>query len=557
LRYRLLHAGIKVFELSMPVDAAGVTITGPGIARRQQLDQSAWRVELADKVYDRPYVLRVTYETQYDQTDGTVQLAPISCRNADLQQGHTAVFATDRVELSADAKDAALRPAEARSIPKYFGAGDLSGAAMCYRSASPKHVLTIRARRHAAAEQIGADVHRAHITTVVTQSGQAISRVMLALRVGSKRYLQTILPKGAGIWSLSVDGEAAQPSIRTDAEGPDVLLVPLPQQASDDVIVELVYVARWPLGRVGGGPDDWSGVHRLSGPRFDLPLKQIAWQVYVPEGFSYDDFDGTLTIDRDAAVDPQVHRYDLQHYERQILEANAANDRFAQHQQRLARELAETGRQADARRALVKGYSFSRGNAALNEDIRVDLDNLLRQQAKVGLVNARGRLRQQASGVTTGQRASFVGVDGETMSFNQQQAERIESSLGKADSDNLELITRRVIQTQEAAEGSVAQLQITMPLCGKMLRFDSPLQVEPKAVMAVAFRARRQRIRLLDPSILPGLGLFVGLLIAGTIVAFVRRRWDRLHEILAPTPPTARPAEPAEPNGQVSTEELI
>jgi hypothetical protein len=149
------------------------------------------------------------------------------------------------------------------------------------------------------------------------------------------------------------------------------------------------------------------------------------------------------------------------------------------------------------------------------------------------------------------------------VSFSQQQAERIESSLGKADSDNLELITRRIIQTQEAAEGSVAQLQIAMPFCGKLLRFDSPLQVEPKAVMAVAFRARPQRIRRLDPSIWYGLSIFAGLVIVGCLVSFVRHRWDRLHEILTPTPRPTQPVEPTgsgdsdEPNGGVSAEELI
>ncbi len=198
---------------------------------------------------------------------------------------------------------------------------------------------------------------------------------------------------------------------------------------------------------------------------------------------------------------------------------------------------------------------------ALNEDIRVDLDNLLRQQAKVGLVNARGRLRQQASGTAADQ--SLIVVDGKSVSFSQQQAERIESSLGKADSENLELITQRIIQTQEAAEGSVAQLQITMPFCGKMLRFDSPLQVEPKAEMAVTFRARPQRIRRLDPSAWYGLCLFAGLLAVGGGSGFVRRRWDRLHKILTPTPRPKQPTKPAkpssldEPNGQVSSKELI
>jgi len=561
LLYRLFQAGTKAFEFSLPSDAAGVTITGQGIARREQLEQGNWRVELADKVYNRPFLLRVTYETQYDQADGKIQLSPVRCRDVYLQQVHTVVFATDRVELSVDSTDPALRPAEARSIPKHFGAGDLSGAVMCYRSTSPELVLTVQAKRHAAAEQIGADVQRTDIVTVVTESGQAIHRVVLTLRVGTQRHLQTILPEEATIWSLFIDGQAAQPSIRKNAEGHDVLLVPLPQQASDNVVVDMVYIAGLPSVRSRNKRSDWAGVHQLSGPRFDLPLKRITWHVYVPEGFNYDNFSGTLTIDRNAVIDQQVHRYNLQYYERQILEVNSRNDRFAQQQQKLAREFAQSGRQADARRALAKGYNFSRGNMALNEDIRVDLDNLLRQQAKVGLVNARGRLRQQASGAAAGQ--ALITVDGKSVSFSQQQAEHIESSLGKADSENLELITQRIIQTQEAAEGSVAQLQITMPFCGKLLRFDSPLQVEPKAVMAVTFRARPQRIRHLDPSSWYGLGLFAGLLAVGSGIGFVRRRWDRLHKILTPAPRPEQPTKPAEPsgpdepNGQVSAKELI
>jgi hypothetical protein len=539
-----------------------------------------WRVELADKVYNRPFLLRVTYETQYNQADGKVQLSPVRCRDVYLQQVHTVVFATDRVELSADSTDPSLRPAEARSIPKHFGAGDLSGAAMCYRSTSPELVLTVQAKRHIAAKQVGADVQRTDIVTVVTESGQAIHQVALTLRVGNQRHLQTILPEEAAIWSLSIDGQAAQPSIRKSAEGHDVLLVPLPQQASDNVIVDMVYVAGLPSARSRNKRDDWSGIHHLAGPRFDLPLKQITWHVYAPEGFNYDNFSGTLTIDKNAVIDQRVHRYNLQYYERQILEVNSANDRFAQQQQKLARELAQRGRQADARRALAKGYNFSRGNMALNEDIRVDLDNLLRQQAKVGLVNARGRLRQQlrqqakvglvnargrlrqqASGTAGGQ--ALITVDGKSVSFSQKQAEHIESSLGKADSENLELITQRIIQTQEAAEGSVAQLQITMPFCGKMLRFDSPLQVEPKAEMAVTFRAKPQRIRHLDPSGWYGLSLFAGLLAVGCGIGFVRRKWNRLHEVLTPAPrpkqPTepAKPSDPEEPNGQVSAKELI
>lgn len=557
LRYRLFHAGVKTFDLALPAGATGVTITGPGIARREHLGQADWRVELADKVYERPYLLRVTYETQYDQAKGDVPLAAVRCKDADVQQGHTVVFATERVELSVDEVDAALRPAEARSIPAWFGAEDLSGAAMCYRSTSADAVLTVKARRHAAAEQIGADIRRTELATVVTPTGEAIHRVRLTLRVGSRRHLQTILPENGRIWSLSVDGEAAQPSIRSNAEGQEVLLVPLPQYTNDDAIVELVYVG--PVPSAQGG---WTGVHRLTGPRFDLPLKQITWHVYVPEGYSYGNFAGTLTVDKSVLAAPQLERYSMQSYEEQMIQVNTANEQFAQQQQTLARELAQLGRQADARRALSKGYNFSRNNIALNEDIRVDLDNLVMQQAKVGLVNARGRLRSQAFGGES-EPQQWAAMQQAGMSFSQQQAERIESSLGKADSENLELITKQIIEAQEAAEGSVAQLQIAMPFSGKLLRFDSPLQVEPDGEMVVAFEAQRQRLGRFNADVGASLGLFAGLLVVGAAGSFVRRRWGALHALLALAAGPEAAVEPEtgpedeEPGDKVSAKELI
>mgnify|MGYP001401268607 CR=1 FL=1 len=563
LRYMLYNAGAKTYELSLPDDATGVTITGPGIARREQTSPGHWRVELADKVYDRPYLLRLTYETQYNQADGNVTLTPVQCTDADLQQGHTVVFATDRIELSVESKNTSMRPAEARNIPKYFGAGDLSGAAMCYYSASEDNILAVKAIRHTAAEQIGAEVRRAELSTVITPSGQAIHRVLLTLTVGTRRHLQVMLPDNGVIWSLSVDGQATQPSLRTDAQGKDVLRVPLPQQATGNVILDMVYVAEMSSIRSANGVDHWAGIHDLSGTRFDLPLKNITWQVYLPDGFNYDVLDGTLTLNKNASATQQSTRYNIQSYEQQMYEMNFKNDQVAQQQLELSRQLAEQGRQADARRALSIGYNFSKSNQALNEDIRVDLDNLLKQQAKIGLVNARGRLRQQVSGATDGS-SGLIDVEG-NITFSQQQAERIENSLGKADSDNLELITQRIIQTQAAAEGSVAQLQISMPYSGKVLYLESPLQVEPDAAMTVKIKAEPQRIRQVDSSIYSGFGLFVVLLVIGSISRFTYRRWNTFQDALASTRHTeqqvvsaeAEPNNSEKPNDQVSSDELI
>jgi hypothetical protein len=573
LRYRLYQAGAKAFALTLPPEAVGVTITGPGIARREQSGPGQWRVELADKVYDQPYLMNVTYDTAYGPADVNIPLVAIRCQDADLQQAYTVVFATDRMEVSVGSTDAILRPDDARSIPAYFGAGDLSGAAMCYRSVSPQYSLTVRAKRHAVADQIGAEVLKTDLVTVVTAAGQTINRVALSLRVGSQRHLQTILPEGAAIWSLAVDGQAVQPSLRATTGGGRALLIPLPQQAADDVLVEMIYVAQ-----VGSGPAsasqaslpaaDWPGRHTLFGPRFDLPLKNISWQVHVPEDFTYGDFGGTLNRDVRFLGAGGMPRYDLQTYQQQIVEVNRRNEEVAQQQQTRAHALEEQGEETAARQALTKGYNFSAGNLALNEDIRVDLDSLVKRQAKAGLFNALGRLRQQSG--ETPEAQVRVGPPANVQAPRPQQAQQVESSLGQADNENLDLITHRILQTQAAAETSVSQIQVTMPICGQVLRFDSPVQVEPAAEMAVAFTARPQHLAKVDPSLWYGFGLFGLLLGGGALINWTRGRWAVLCGVwdqasvvsdqpskAAESAESSGPDDQDEPPSQISADELL
>ncbi|MCP4455030.1 MAG: hypothetical protein GY809_26515, partial [Planctomycetes bacterium] len=542
LRYQLLHAGAKTFTLTLPRDAVGVTLTGAGIARREQVDPNTWRVELAQKVYDRPYLLTVTYDTNYSRDTSLVRVAPALCQDADLQQGHVVVFAGDRVALSANTQTPSLRPADPRSIPSVFGAGDLSNAAMCYRSLSANDTLVIQARRHAAAGQIGAQVHSTQITSVLTETGQGIHQVQLRLSVSTRRHLQALLPDQSEVWSLAVDGQAVHPSIRTDAQSRRVLLISLPQQGGEEATVTLVYIT-------DGSAKAWAGAHQFAGPRFDLPLENIQWQVYVPEAFTYRQFSGSLMFDKTDAFAEDVYQYSVAAYEQQVVQAEQYNQQQAQQQQTLAKTLASQGHQSAARRALSRGYNFSKGNLALNEDIRVDLNNLLQQQVKVGLVNARDALNSQATSVRSAGR-------GGDFNFSAEQAQNLEGALAQADNDNLNLITHRIIQTQQAAHGSAAQLQITLPTSGQLLSFSSPLLVDPMADMTIAFNADEKSRHRTDHSLVFALAIFVGLMVVG-VGQNRLARWTVTTNTVAQQPEFIEEPPHNEEDGPVSSEELM
>ncbi len=522
LRYRIQNAGTKQLQLQLPEQAIGVTLSGAQIARRQALGQGRWLVELARKWFeetDGPYRLSVTYETRFDRTDGQVPIESVRADDAESSRGYLAIYANPRVQITEPGQlPPSVQSEESRTVPSHFGAGDLSGAALCYRSSDDQFDLHLSAQRHEAADQLTAKVQQTRITSVVTEQGQMISRLEMQLRVGSRRHLQVQLPDKAQLWSLSVNGRSVQPSRTTDASGQPPLLVPLAQGMESDmaVSIDLVYVQR---GNGGG----WLGRQELIGPKFDLPLNQIAWRMFLPDGYEYDDFEGTLTVDESLLDQPQVSRYDIRRYEAEVRRVNDYNTRLAAQYQQEAQQMLQAGRQYEARQMLEFGMNNSFADAGLNEDIRVDLHNLLKTQAKVGLVQNRARLREQTG---QGAGAAAPAVPDDQPNFSQAQADQLEVSLNKPDSDNLDAITREIVDQQQAAAGADVHLLINVPERGRVLQFTRPLQVRPNSPMIVSFDTDRAISNELTYRGGWVIGLFVAFTFAGLAWMFAARRWD-------------------------------
>ena len=74
------------------------------------------------------------------------------------------------------------------------------------------------------------------------------------------------------------------------------------------------------------------------------------------------------------------------------------NLKLAEQFQEAGNRLAIEGRQTEAKRALLNACNYSVADPNLNEDARVQLHGLIRQQAIVGLVGRRSRLRNQRGG---------------------------------------------------------------------------------------------------------------------------------------------------------------
>lgn len=502
LRHTVRHAGAKEFAVRVPEDAVGVVITGSEVARiiSPSEGQGEYRVELARKQFGRPYQLTVRYETRFERASGRVVLRPVVVPGAERQRGYLAVLAGQRVELAGADSGNELQSTEARTVPRRFGAGDLSEAALCYRYAGADYVLDVAITRHESADLLSASVSGTEITTVVTEAGVTLNRVRMDMSVGGKRHLSMRLPDGAETWSLLVGGRSTVPSMRQDAGGA-VYLIPLRPDAAGElpVQVDIVYAV------VKKG-EDWRAPE-YEGPSFDLPLHDVRWTVYVPAHYRYDGFKGTLGYDERASDDSSVAYFTSTAYEQEVQRVNTSNLAKALDLQEQGNVLADQGKQRAARQALESAWYYSLSDTALNEDARVQLHRLAQEQALVGLVENRFRLQQQA-GEVVGQARDELGEN-----FDRGQAQRIRNTLSKADSENLDAIIGRMLETQQAVAGAGVPLLLNLPVRGKALHFSRAIQVKPNTRMSVGFEVSRPITGRIDGDVWWAGGIFVVLLV--------------------------------------------
>ena len=152
----------------------------------------------------------------------------------------------------------------------------------------------------------------------------------------------------------------------------DRYLVPIEPGADRSALVEVFYAHSRTDGAFGRA-------YRLEGPRFALPLRDIAWTVYAPEGYRYSGFAGTMEYQ--AEDDGRSWTVLRPYSEAEYISYNTDTaQRFGESakQSLLAgNDYMQGGDQRSARKALRKAISYSQGQQDLNEDARIQYRNLV------------------------------------------------------------------------------------------------------------------------------------------------------------------------------------
>lgn len=465
VRYEIANAPLKEFRLRLPESWKNVEISAPNLRARDH-EGSLWRVELQNKVRGA-FSLNVTWEVP--STTNTLDLAGITAQGAERESGWIAVLAKPPLQVFPTSLGN-LRKIDPNELPEWAGRATADAVLAC-RYLRPGWTLPMEMRRYQEAEVLQALADSARLTTVVADDGQSMTEMVLAIRNSGRQYLEVELPPGAEVWSVFVGAQPVRPSVRQGR-----VLVPLERSAGDNAVsLELIYISTNMFPRIRGDLG-------FNSPKWDVPLKNATWELYLPPGYRYENFSGTMSYTWKEAPSSfsLSSRYSLDEYSRQEFAKKAEMTSEVQSNVKVVQSNLAKGNVKDAAANLRQLRAARNAYANAEQDIkqiesdfnRAQSSNLLARQNEFGLENnARIQGAQAATALAGSQiQSAQTGI----FNFDNEAAERQWSKLQQA---------------QEVAQTEVKPLRVNLPVRGAHFTFSQVLQTEVGKPMTIQMRA--------------------------------------------------------------------
>jgi hypothetical protein len=464
VRYDIANAPVKELRVRVPAAFKNVEITGANIRSRKQ-DGDVWRIELQSPVRGS-YELTVTWDEPCADKNHALELAGISADGVERETGLLAISAKAPLQVS-EASAADLQRVDAGDFPDWAGSPD-NAMALAYRYVRPGYRLALDVRRFDEAEVLQALVDNAQFTSVVADDGQMMTEMSLSVRNNGRQFLEIALPAGANVWSAFVAGQPVRPSLRGGK-----LLLPIQQSGMDDgaVSVELTYGGTNSFPRARGNIG-------FASPQFDVPLKNVRWEVYLPPDYDYQKFSGTMTREVAPAIEPASSSFSILDYSRMEQEKKASA------KVEVNRDVSEARRQLSEGNTRVATENFNRAKAKFpadkdTGDLVKQLESDLKSAQASNLINA----QNDFSGRNNGAIAAASGEAG--------QNGVVDSLYDSAAAGEQ---WQKLQQSQEIVTAKVQPLRVNLPVRGQRFAFTQVLQTESGRPMTIQLFATSTKV---------------------------------------------------------------
>jgi type II secretory pathway pseudopilin PulG len=492
VRYDIANSPVKELRVAVPADFRNVEISGLNIRSREQ-DGNVWRVELQSPV-SGDYTLTVTWDEPRSAKTNSLELAGVAAENVERETGYFVVSAKAPLQVS-ETGAPALQSVDAADLPDWANVSD-SSITLAYRYAKPGARLALDVRRFDDAAVLEALVESANFTSVVADDGQMMTEMALSVRNNGRQFLEVELPANTQVWSAFVAGQPVRPSVR---EGK--LLLPIQSSDAAAMTVELTYVGTnyFPKAR---------GQVGFASPKFDVPLQNAHWEVYLPPDYNYVDLQkGTMTRELGPVPEPLSSSFSILDYSRmeQVNKASAKSE--VSHDVSEARLQLAGGNvreaTADFSRAKAKFYASKDEDVEvkkLGDDLKTaQASNLIKAQNEFFFRNA-GQL--SAAGSESGQT---------TLNYN----------LAISDSATAGEQWTKLQQAQEIVTPKIQPLRVNLPARGQRLDFAQVLQTVSGKPMTFVLVAENDKMIHWPSRLGTGLAAFLMLWVMVSVLSRV------------------------------------
>ena len=470
VRYDIANAPVKEFRVRVPAAFKNFDISGANIRRRDQNGEE-WRVELQSKVRGT-FALTVTWESEKSAASNVVEFAGVTATNVEREVGYVVVAAKPPIQVSEKSLGELLTKIDFNELPDWTER-PTKETVLAFKYLRPGYRLALDVKRYGEAEVLAALVESARLTTVVADDGQLMTEASLTVRNNGRQHLEVELPAGSTIWSAFVAGEPVRPNVRNGK-----LLLAMERNADDaPVAIELTFVSTEKFPKR-------SGAFALASPKFDVPVKNARWDLYLPPDYDYSDFEsGSMTKTAESA--PIVQMFSASGYWSQQNEKAAANK--AERKMELS-NVSSSLRGGNVKEA-VNFYSRARDKSQTGEEQReiVALEQQVRRAQGGNLIEAQRNYWNDNN-------ARFNG--GQTFDAANLPAQpQMGQGFLNVDYDTkvAELQWSRLEAAQQVAKAKVAPLHINLPTRGVKLSFSQVLQTEVRKPMTVKFHAENTK----------------------------------------------------------------
>ena len=284
------------FDVSLPAGYEIASVSGASLDRSETQDGRAV-LYVADPAARRHQFL-LSLERSHAGGSFTLESGLPAISAAQRETGEVAIEGVGTMEIASPDMPG-LRRIDVRELDPTLSpiARDAMLAAYRYQRVNEEPPLVkVEVRRFANAPVLAAIAERAVATTLLTSEGRALTEVTLWVRNTAQPFMKVALPEGASIVSVEVAGAAAKP-----VEGADGNRVPLLRpgfRPSGAYMVSFVYLH-------SGSPFLKKGDRRMTLPKMDVPIDVLEWELFIPDRFRADHFDGNVV---DAALLPVAAR---------------------------------------------------------------------------------------------------------------------------------------------------------------------------------------------------------------------------------------------------------